>query len=143
MLRYIEGYVQKVNPSKAPQVVGALLDAEASDDFVNNLILSVRSLIPVEQLCAEVEQRNRSARLLITSGSSVHTVAKLCMLSILSLHRQPSQFMDAVLIPYSHEDAVRNDSSHCQLQGIRCSYNVLTAVLLQVEAAEPLFGASG
>ena len=59
MLRYIEGYVQKVNPGKAPQVVGALLDAEASDEFVNNLILSVRSLIPVEQLCAEVEQRNR------------------------------------------------------------------------------------
>ena len=54
MLRYIEGYVQKVNPSKAPKVVGALLDAEASDDFVNNLILSVRSLIPVEQLCYEV-----------------------------------------------------------------------------------------
>ena len=53
MLRYIEGYVQKVNPSKAPQVVGGLLDAEAPDDFVNNLILSVRSLIPVEQLCEE------------------------------------------------------------------------------------------
>ena len=54
MLRYIEGYVQKVNPSKAPQVVGGLLDAEASDEFINNLILSVRSLIPVEQLCLEV-----------------------------------------------------------------------------------------
>jgi clathrin heavy chain len=54
MLRYIEGYVQKVNPAKAPQVVGGLLDAEAPDDFVNNLILSVRSLIPVEQLCEEV-----------------------------------------------------------------------------------------
>ena len=37
MLRYIEGYVQKVNPGKAPQVVGGLLDAEAPDDFVNNL----------------------------------------------------------------------------------------------------------
>lgn len=56
MLRYIEGYVQKVNPAKAPQVVGGLLDAEASDDFINNLILSVRSLIPVEQLCAEVHR---------------------------------------------------------------------------------------
>ena len=56
MLRYIEGYVQKVNPSKAPQVVGGLLDAEASDEFINNLILSVRSLIPVEQLCLEVSK---------------------------------------------------------------------------------------
>ena len=42
-------------------MVGALLDAEAADEFVNNLILSVRSLIPVEQLCAEVEKRNRWA----------------------------------------------------------------------------------
>ena len=58
MLRYIEGYVQKVNPAKAPQVVGGLLDAEAPDEFVNNLILSVRSLIPVEQLCAEVTSHN-------------------------------------------------------------------------------------
>lgn len=54
MLRYIEGYVQKVSPSKAPQVVGSLLDCEAPEDFVTNLILSVRSLIPVEGLCTEV-----------------------------------------------------------------------------------------
>lgn len=61
MLRYIEGYVQKVNPAKAPQVVGGLLDAEAPDDFITNLILSVRSLIPVEQLCEEVRLRATSA----------------------------------------------------------------------------------
>ena len=54
MQRYIEGYVQKVNPSKAPQVVGGLLDVEAPDSFITNLILSVRSLISVEQLCEEV-----------------------------------------------------------------------------------------
>lgn len=41
MLRYIEGYVQKVNPSKTPDVVGALLDAEATEDFITNLIISV------------------------------------------------------------------------------------------------------
>ena len=54
MLSYIEEYVQKVNPAKAHQVVGGLLDAKAPDDFVNNLILSIDSHIPVEQLCAEV-----------------------------------------------------------------------------------------
>lgn len=43
LLRYIEGYVQKVAPQKAPAVVGALLDCEAPDEFINNLILSVRS----------------------------------------------------------------------------------------------------
>ena len=61
-------------------VVGALLDAEAPDEFVNNLILSVRSLIPVEQLCAEVEKRNRLKLLnpflehLVSEGSQVRAV---------------------------------------------------------------------
>jgi hypothetical protein len=44
------------------QVVGALLDCEAPDDFVNNLILSVRSLLPVDALVEQVEKRNRCVR---------------------------------------------------------------------------------
>jgi hypothetical protein len=58
-------------------VVGALLDAEAEDGFVNNLILSVRSLVPVEALVAEVEQRNKLKMLnpfleqLVSEGSKV------------------------------------------------------------------------
>lgn len=31
-------------------MVGALLDAEAPDEFINNLLLSVRSLLPVDRL---------------------------------------------------------------------------------------------
>ena len=60
-------------------MVGALLDAEAPDEFINNLILSVRSLIPVEHLCAEVEKRNRLKLLnpflehLVSEGSQVWT----------------------------------------------------------------------
>ena len=71
----------QVNPARAPEVVGALLDAEAPDEFVNNLILSVRSLIPVERLCAEVEQRNRLKLLspflehLVSEGSQVGAAA--------------------------------------------------------------------
>lgn len=44
-----------------PQVVGALLDAEASEEFLSNLILSVRSLLPVDALVDEVEKRHRCA----------------------------------------------------------------------------------
>ena len=40
----------QVSPGKTPQVVGALLDAEAAEDFINNLILSVRSLLPVDKV---------------------------------------------------------------------------------------------
>ena len=49
-LRNIEVYVQKVSPQKTPAVVGALLDAEASEEFVTNLILSVRLLLPVDKV---------------------------------------------------------------------------------------------
>ncbi|KAK4798250.1 hypothetical protein SAY86_030576 [Trapa natans] len=59
MLRYIEGYVQKVNPGNAPSVVGQLLDDECPEDFIKGLILSVRSLLPVEPLVEECEKRNR------------------------------------------------------------------------------------
>jgi clathrin heavy chain len=54
MSKYIELYVQKVNPMKAPQVAGALLDADCSEDFVRALILSVRAMAPAEQLVEEV-----------------------------------------------------------------------------------------
>merc|ERR1719217_269068 len=59
MSKYIELYVQKVNPMKAPQVAGALLDADCSEDFVRALILSVRAMAPAEQLVEGVEKRNR------------------------------------------------------------------------------------
>ncbi|KVI04842.1 Armadillo-type fold [Cynara cardunculus var. scolymus] len=61
MLRYIEGYVQKVNPGNAPLVVGQLLDDECPEDFIKGLILSVRSLLPVEPLVDECEKRCNSA----------------------------------------------------------------------------------
>nr|GEZ00807.1 clathrin heavy chain 1-like [Tanacetum cinerariifolium] len=59
MLRYIEGYVQKVNPGNTPLVVGQLLDDECPEDFIKGLIISVRSLLPVEPLVNECEKRNR------------------------------------------------------------------------------------
>ncbi|KAL5985732.1 hypothetical protein ACLOJK_027719 [Asimina triloba] len=48
-----------VNPGNAPLVVGKLLDDECPEDFIKGLILSVRSLLPVEPLVEECEKRNR------------------------------------------------------------------------------------
>ncbi|RRT69743.1 hypothetical protein B296_00008399 [Ensete ventricosum] len=50
-----------VNPGNAPLVVGQLLDDECPEDFIKGLILSVRSLLPVESLVAECEKRYNSA----------------------------------------------------------------------------------
>lgn len=47
----------QVNPGNAPLVVGQLLDDECPEDFIKGLILSVRSLLPVEPLVDECEKR--------------------------------------------------------------------------------------
>lgn len=46
-----------MNPGNAPLVVGQLLDDECPEDFIKGLILSVRSLLPVEPLVEECEKR--------------------------------------------------------------------------------------
>ncbi|CAN1812043.1 Clathrin heavy chain 1 [Linum perenne] len=97
MLRYIEGYVQKVNPGNAPMVVGQLLDDECPEDFIKGLILSVRSLLPVEPLVDECEKRNRLRLLtqflehLVSEGSQdVHVH------NALAIKADPSRVMDYI-----------------------------------------------
>merc|ERR1719387_2817726 len=59
LMKYIEVYVVKVNPTNAPTVVGTLIDLDCSEDFIKNLLQNVRAACPVEKLVEEVEQRNR------------------------------------------------------------------------------------
>lgn len=58
-LKFVEGYVQRVNPLQCPSTVGALLDMDQSEEFVMNLIMSVKNTVPVEDLVEEVEKRGR------------------------------------------------------------------------------------
>lgn len=62
--KYIEIYVQKVNPSRLPQVVGGLLDVDCNEEIIKNLILSVRGQFNVGELADEAEKRNRMKLLL-------------------------------------------------------------------------------
>eukprot|EP00004_Rigifila_ramosa_P013327 TRINITY_DN293_c0_g1_i1.p1 TRINITY_DN293_c0_g1~~TRINITY_DN293_c0_g1_i1.p1 ORF type:complete len:1689 (+),score=479.53 TRINITY_DN293_c0_g1_i1:58-5067(+) len=64
MTKYIEIYCQKINPLRTPVVVGALLDSDSGEDFIKQLVMSVRSLCPVEPLVVELEKRNRLKLLL-------------------------------------------------------------------------------
>ena len=59
MIKYIEVYVQKVNPFRTPQVVGALIDAGCAEDQIKSLVMSVRNQCPVEPLIAACQKRNR------------------------------------------------------------------------------------
>ncbi|XP_077251138.1 clathrin heavy chain 2-like [Tasmannia lanceolata] len=99
MLRYIEGYVQKVNPSNAPLVVGQLLDDECPEDFIKGLILSVRSLLPVEPLVDECEKRNRLRLLtqflehLVSEGSQDVHVHNALGKIVIESNNNPEHFL--------------------------------------------------
>ncbi|GAB2274517.1 Clathrin heavy chain [Dionaea muscipula] len=99
MLRYIEGYVQKVNPGNAPLVVGQLLDDECPEDFIKGLILSVRSLLPVEPLVEECEKRNRLRLLtqflehLVSEGSTDVHVHNALGKIIIDSNNNPEHFL--------------------------------------------------
>ncbi|CAK8987762.1 Clathrin heavy chain 1 [Durusdinium trenchii] len=59
LLKHIEVYVQKVSPQRTPEVIGKLLDLDCDEEFIKQLLDSVRSLCPVDPLVAQVEERNR------------------------------------------------------------------------------------
>ncbi|XP_031382114.1 clathrin heavy chain 1-like isoform X1 [Punica granatum] len=99
MHRYIEGYVQKVNPGNAPLVVGQLIDDECPEDFIKGLILSVRSLLPVEPLVEECEKRNRLRLLtqflehLVSEGSQDVHVHNALGKIIIDSNNNPEHFL--------------------------------------------------
>ncbi|XP_014667188.1 PREDICTED: clathrin heavy chain 1-like isoform X2 [Priapulus caudatus] len=70
--KYIEIYVQKVNPSRLPVVVGGLLDVDCSEDTIKQLIVAVKGQFSVDELVAEVEKKNRMKLLLPWLESKVH-----------------------------------------------------------------------
>ncbi|XP_006150487.1 clathrin heavy chain 2 [Tupaia chinensis] len=62
--KYIEIYVQKVNPSRIPAVVGGLLDVDCPEEVIKNLLTVVTGQFSTDELVAEVEKRNRLKLLL-------------------------------------------------------------------------------
>lgn len=70
--KYIEIYVQKVNPARLPVVVGGLLDVDCSEDIIKQLILAVKGQFSTDELVEEVEKRNRMKLLLPWLEMRVH-----------------------------------------------------------------------
>lgn len=70
--KYIEIYVQKVNPSRLPVVVGGLLDVDCSEDTIKQLIHVVRGQFSTDELVEEVEKRNRLKLLLPWLEARLH-----------------------------------------------------------------------
>jgi clathrin heavy chain len=93
----IEVYVQRVNTSRTPAVVGALLALDSDESVIQNLLRSVdASQVPMDELVSEVESQNRLKILLpfleatLQSGNQQQAVynalAKIYIGKFFSLH---------------------------------------------------------
>ena len=114
--KYIEIYVQKVNPSRLPVVIGGLLDVDCSEDIIKNLIIVVRGQFNTDELVEEVEKRNRLKLILPWLESRVHegsdepaTHNALAKIYIDS-NNNPEKFLKEN--PYYDSKVTNNDETH-------------------------------
>ncbi|GMM30889.1 clathrin heavy chain [Martiniozyma asiatica (nom. inval.)] len=97
--KFIEVYVQQVNPSKTPQVVAALLDVDCDESVIKSLLQSVLGQVPIAELCEEVEKRNRLKILLpfleatLAAGSQDKSVFDTLAKIYIDSNNNPEKFL--------------------------------------------------
>ncbi|KAI0999286.1 putative clathrin heavy chain [Podosphaera aphanis] len=96
----IEVYVQRVNPARTPAVVSGLLDVDCDETIIKNLLQTVNSaLIPIDELVAEVESRNRLKLLLpfleatLASGNQQQAVFNALAKIYIDSNNNPEKFL--------------------------------------------------
>lgn len=97
--KFIEVYVQQVNPSKTPQVVAGLLDVDCDEQIIKNLLMSVLGRVPLKDLVQEVEKRNRLKILLpflektLEGGSTDQEVYNTLAKIYIDSNNSPEKFL--------------------------------------------------
>ncbi|KUM58586.1 hypothetical protein ACN42_g8567 [Penicillium freii] len=96
----IEVYVQRVNPGRAPSVVGGLLDVDCDEAIIKNLLSTVDpSVIPIDELVTEVESRNRLKLLLpfleatLATGNQQQAVYNALAKIYIDSNNDPEKFL--------------------------------------------------
>ncbi|KAK2770572.1 hypothetical protein FQN53_005429 [Emmonsiellopsis sp. PD_33] len=96
----IEVYVQRVNPSRTPAVVGGLLDVDCDETIIKNLLSTVDAAsIPIDDLVSEVETRNRLKILLpflentLASGNQQQAVYNALAKIYIDSNNNPEKFL--------------------------------------------------
>ncbi|KAH8693658.1 clathrin heavy chain [Talaromyces proteolyticus] len=96
----IEVYVQRVNPSRSPAVVGGLLDVDCDEGIIKNLLSTVDpSQIPIDELVQEVESRNRLKLLLpflentLATGNQQQAVYNALAKIYIDSNNNPEKFL--------------------------------------------------
>jgi len=96
----IEVYVQRVNPARAPAVVGGLLDVDCEESIIKNLLSSVNpASVPIDELVGEVESRNRLKILLpfleatLAAGNQQQAVYNALAKIYIDSNNNPEKFL--------------------------------------------------
>jgi len=96
----IESYVQNVNPARAPEVVGGLIDVDCAEDVIKSLLSTVNpASIPIDGLVAEVERRNRLKILLpfleatLAAGNQQQAVYNALAKIYIDSNNNPEKFL--------------------------------------------------
>lgn len=97
--KFIEVYVQQVNPGNTPQVVAGLLDVDCDENIIKNLLFSVLGRAPLKELVEEVEKRNRLKILLpflektLEGGSTDQEVFNTLAKIYIDSNNNPEKFL--------------------------------------------------
>ncbi|CAK7913259.1 clathrin heavy chain [[Candida] anglica] len=97
--KFIEVYVQQVNPANTPQVIAGLLDVDCDESIIKGLLESVLGRVPVKDLVAEVEKRNRLKILLpflektLQGGSNDQEVYNTLAKIYIDSNNSPEKFL--------------------------------------------------
>ena len=96
----IEIYVQQVNPGRTPAVIGGLLDVDCDEPIIKNLLQSVNAAsVPIDELVAEVESRNRLKILLpfleatLASGNQQQAIYNALAKIYIDSNNNPEKFL--------------------------------------------------
>ena len=96
----IEVYVQRVNPSRTPAVVGALLAMDCDENVIKQLLSSIDpSAIPMDELVSEVETHNRLKILLpflestLAAGNQQQAVYNALAKIYIDSNHDPEKFL--------------------------------------------------
>ena len=97
--KFIEVYVQSVNPTNTPQVVAGLLDVDCDEEIIKGLLMSVLGRVPIKELVEEVEKRNRLKILLpflektLEGGSNDQEVYNTLAKIYIDSNNSPEKFL--------------------------------------------------
>lgn len=98
--KFIEVYVQQISPSNTPKVVAGLLDVDCDENIIKGLLMSVLGRVPLRELVAEVEKRNRLKLLLpflektLEGGSTDQEVYNTLAKIYIDSNNNPEKFLE-------------------------------------------------